>query len=125
MQRPTSALVFGILNILFGIMGLLGLLATFALLRGASDSSNPAMAAMADSPAYMAFLKITTPNGFRMTRELIAAGLGLFQVKNRARVLSLVYAVYAIVMGIVGAIINFVFVLGPMMEKMASGVCSV
>jgi len=47
---------------------------------------------------------------------LLAAGIGLMMLKPWARLVSIGYAIYAIVFGIVGMVINFFFLVRPMIE---------
>jgi hypothetical protein len=61
--------------------------------------------------------------GFVATIVLIVAGVGLLQSKAWARAASVWYGVYAIVLGIVGFIVNAVFLFGPLlaMAKQETG----
>lgn len=48
---------------------------------------------------------------------LLAAGIGLLKLKPWARTVSIAYAIYAIVMILVGAVVNFIFLVQPMLEQ--------
>jgi hypothetical protein len=117
MQRPTSVTVFGILNIVFAAFGLLGLIFSIILFFLPADTNNPVIKLIHESPAYAAWLKICIPLGLLSCAALLAAGIGLLYLKPWARVLSMAYAIYAIVFGIVGMVINYIFMVQPMIEQ--------
>jgi hypothetical protein len=117
MQRPTSVTVFGILNIVFAVFGVLGLIASIALFFLPADSNNPVIKLIHENPAYAAWLKISIPLGLLSCSALLAAGIGLLRLKSWARVLSMAYAIYAIGFGILGMVINFIFLVQPMLEQ--------
>jgi hypothetical protein len=48
---------------------------------------------------------------------LLAAGIGLLHLKPWARILSMAYAIYAILFGILGMVVNFIFMIQPMLEQ--------
>jgi hypothetical protein len=50
---------------------------------------------------------------------LVLAGVGLLMSKAWGRVLSIVYAIYAIVAAVVGWIASYFFVVAPLMERAA------
>jgi hypothetical protein len=117
MQRPTSVTVFGILNIVFAAIGLFGLLATIALFAATANTNNPMVEIMRENPAFAGWMKINTILGGVACVVLLAAGIGLLMLKEWARKLSIGYAIYAIVFGLVGMVLMFIFVTRPMMEK--------
>ncbi|MGZ4987361.1 MAG: hypothetical protein ACXWBP_04905 [Limisphaerales bacterium] len=115
MQRPKSATVFGILNIAFAVMGVVGLIFTIVVLRIAH--SNPSTHAIQQSPVLLAWTKFTLPLGFVSSIVLVVAGIGLLQMKNWARILSIIYAIYSLVFGIVGLFLVFFFMVLPAIEQ--------
>jgi hypothetical protein len=117
MQRPTTVTVFGVLNIAFALLGVLGIFASFALLSATAMSNNPAVTIIRDNPTYAAWMKISIPLGVLSCMLLLAAGVGLLFLKEWARKLSIGYAVYAILFGIAGIALNFVFLTRPMLER--------
>jgi hypothetical protein len=117
MQRPTSVTVFGILNIVFAAFGLFGLIASIALFFLPADSNNPVIKLIHESPGYAMWLKICIPLGVLSCSALLAAGIGLLYLKSWARILSIIYAIYAIVFGITGMVVNFIFMVQPMLEQ--------
>ena len=117
MQRPTSVTVFGILNIAFAAFGVFGLIASIALFFISTDSNNPVIKIMHENPAYAAWLKVCIPLGVLSCSALLVAGIGLLRLTSWARTLSIVYAIYAIVFGIIGPAVNFFFIIRPMLEQ--------
>jgi len=120
--RPTVVTVFGILNILFGVLGLCGLGFTTLMLAADNDMNplfrqNPALDLMRDNRAYMMFMKVGVVLGGIVTVILIAAGIGLLRMKPWARQASINYAIYSVVMGLVGMVVNYFLLVQPLMEK--------
>jgi len=120
MQRPTSVLVLGILNIMFGVIGVFGLFGSAAILLG-MNPSNPMNHILEASDFYRVYLWASFVLGFFATIVLVAAGIGLILSKAWARPATIAYGVYAIVMSLVGQVINAVFVIGPLMESASAG----
>lgn len=125
MQRPTTATVFGILNIVFGafgicgsIMGAVGLAAQSALKDAAGNIPNPALELMQQSKLYSTFALVGVVLGLIASIALLTAGIGLLKMQPWGRSLSIGYAIYAIVMGIVGTVVNYVVVVGPMIQRL-------
>ena len=119
MQRPISVTVFGILNIVFAALGVLGLVITLAMFSASASSNNPVFKAMQESPAFMFWMKLTIPLGLITSGALLAAGIGLLLLKPWARILSVVYAIYSIVFGLIGVVVNFFVLVRPMMQAAA------
>jgi hypothetical protein len=118
MQRPTAVTVFGILNIIFAALGILGALASVMLFMAVGTSSNnPVIQLIHDSPGYAAWLKISIVLGVAGGAVLFAAGLGLLALKPWGRMISMGYAIYALVMVLVGGVVNYLFLIQPMMQQ--------
>jgi hypothetical protein len=119
MTRPTSVTVFGILNIVFAGFGLIGTLATLAMFKMAAGTNNPALQIMQDNPAFAAWIKLSIPLGLISSVALLAGGIGLLMMKSWARKLSIIYAFFAMVLSIVGTVLNYLWMIRPMMEQAA------
>ena len=118
MRRPTSVTVFGVLNIVFSVFGGVGLLVSLALFSlKMEQSNNPVVRLIHENAAYAAYLKASILLGVPSCLALLAAGIGLLCLKPWARILSIIYAVYAVVAGIAGAIVNFFAMFLPMVEQ--------
>ena len=117
MQRPTSVTVFGILNIAFAAFGAIGLVVTLAMFSLPTDLNNPVIRLIHENPAYAAWMKFSLLLAVPSCLVLLAAGIGLLCMKSWARILSIIYAIYAIVFGIAGTVANFFFMVRPMLEQ--------
>jgi len=116
-QRPTSINIFGTLNIVFAGLGIVGLLGSAALLFATPDGNNPVIKIMRENPGYAAWLKISFVLGIPSCAILAASGIGLLLMKPWARVLSIIYAIYAIILGLLGTVLNVVFLVMPMVRQ--------
>jgi len=119
MQRPNSLLILGILNLFFGVFGAFGLLGSAAILVG-MNPSNPMNAVLEASAFYRVYLWSSFLLGFIGIGILVASGIGFITSKAFARPAAIGYAIYAIVMGLIGQVINAVFVVGPLLENASS-----
>jgi hypothetical protein len=118
MQRSTVVTVFGILNIIFAALGLFGLVASVMVFTATgSSSNNPVIQTIHNNPSYAAWLKISLVLGMGASAALLAAGIGLLNLKPWARTLSIIYAIYAIVNVLVGGVANYIFLIQPMMQQ--------
>jgi hypothetical protein len=118
-KRPTSVTVFGVLNLVFGFLGICGVAAgalSFAIPQN-PDMPNPVMEIMATNVVYSTFTKVSLGCSAIATLVLIAAGIGLLGMKPWGRMASIGYGIYAIVMGLVGLVINAVYVSMPLMQQ--------
>lgn len=115
-NRPTSALVFAVLHIAFGVMGSLGLLLSLAMLRLVPNSGQfDPFAQMGEG--FRVFQNVQMVLGGLANVVLIAAGVGLLRLREWARLASLGYAVFAIVAGLVGTAVTMSVVVYPMLQK--------
>jgi hypothetical protein len=124
MNRPASATVFGVLNVLFSVLGFLGTAYSAFVYLAASDPINAAanpFEALELSPLMSTWLKAATILGFFANVVLLAAGVGLLLMRSWGRVLSLVYAVYAIVGTIIGMAMNWFFIIVPALRTLDDG----
>jgi len=121
MQRPTSASVFGILNIVFAIFGVLGIFASLAVLRIVDDAHNPMVRLLRENHTYAAWFKIMIPLGLISSMVLLASGIGLLMMKNWGRLTTIGYAIYAIVFGLINAFVNFVYLVMPIFAHTEQG----
>jgi hypothetical protein len=117
MQRPASIIVFGILNFVFAAFGVIGLIASFALFSAPADSSDSVIKLIHQVPAYAAWLRICIPLGILSCAALLAAGFGLLTFKPWARLLSIAYAIYAIVFVIAALGVNLYLMVQPFFDQ--------
>jgi hypothetical protein len=118
MNRPTSVTVFGILNIVFAVIGVLSMIASlFMFLPQAAGTHNPVIQLIHDNPAFAAWLKFSMVQGTLAAVALLLAGIGLLKLQPWARTVSIVYAIYSVVMIVVGTVANYFFMMKPLLEQ--------
>jgi hypothetical protein len=74
---------------------------------------------MARDDFYRGWVWATSALGLIMTCVLIGAGVGLLRSRPWARSTCIAYAIYALVMGVVGTVVNLVCLVGPLMAESA------
>lgn len=114
MQRPKIATVFGTLNIAVAGWIILRLIVSLAVLRIAQSA--PVMMPMQQNPMIVGWTKISSALGFFSAIFLAIAGVGLLLVKNWGRILSIIYAIYALLFGVVSLFATFAFMIVPIIE---------
>ena len=122
MGRPTSVLVFAIINIILACLGVIGLAFNVAMRLGAlpvPTEGNPALELMESNSAYKLFTDVTQILGALGSIVLLASAIGLLAMKPWARLVTIAYAVYSILMTVLAGAINFVLLFQPMLEKTA------
>ena len=121
-SRPVSLIVFGILNILFGVLGLCGTVGSAAMfyveLPQDPAVPNPAIELLKTDATYRLFTQVAIVLGGLMALVVIGAGIGLLLGKAWGRTLSIGYAWYTIVAVIIGMIVTWMFLLGPTMAAL-------
>lgn len=120
-ERPLSALVIGILNIVFGVLDLCGTgFGLIMLFIPAANRPNPLTEIMANSPGYRIFLHVATGVGVIAVMVLITSGVGLVQRKSFGRTLAIAYGIYGLGFGLAVTIVNMIFAVGPLLAKAAN-----
>lgn len=126
--KPVSLTVFGIINIVWGLMSLCGFgwTAVQMAIMGSQPQEfrDPTLEMMETNTTYFAFMVTSMGLGFFAAIALIAGGIGLLNGKPYGRTLSIVYAAYAILFGIIGIVFNLLFMVEPTMaqiEEIAQG----
>lgn len=119
MQRPPVILVFAMLNMVFAAIGIIGIVASFAMLSTDFGRSNPVAAMMSNNRAFATWMKVSLSLGLAASGVLLAAAVGLWRMQRWGRALSIGYAIYGIVAGLVGSVMNILFLVRPMIEQAA------
>jgi hypothetical protein len=118
LQKTTAVTVFAVLNIGFAVLGIVGVLSSVMLFAVAGDASkNPVIQIIHDNPSYALWMKMSIPLGLVSSGALLAAGIGLLKLQPWARTLSIVYALYAMFMVIIGSVVNYFCLMRPMLEQ--------
>lgn len=125
MKRPVSVLVFGIINIIFGVFGVLGfaghLVVKLELIPIPGVKENPVMQLMAENPSYALYTEVLAILGFVAAILIIAASIGMFQLKPWARAVTIGWCTYSVLITILGAVVNHVMVMQPMLAEVDDG----
>jgi hypothetical protein len=117
MPPPTSVVVFGILNIIFGLLGFLGTaFSAFVLFGMAGD--NPFLAAQGAIMA--AWVRITVVLGFLGATMLLVSGIGLLRMRSWGHNLAIAYAIFAVVVAMLGVAVQIFEVL-PQIQQAGRG----
>jgi hypothetical protein len=120
--RPASLVVFGILNIVFGILGLCGTAGSAAMFFVEMPRDplvpNPALELMESDATYRIIMQVMIALGAVAAVVLLAAGVGLLRSKSWGRTLSMAYGWYAIVGAIVGMLVHWLYLVQPLVAKM-------
>ena len=119
MKRPASATIFGIFNIVWGFLGVCSLtwalIMRFGLIPGLED--DPVIERMASNSGYQAFTIVSEIFGAVATVVILAAGFGLLQMRHWARLATIGWAAYSILMVIVGSLLNFFLIFRPLINE--------
>jgi hypothetical protein len=119
-QLPVSAIVFGILNLVMGGLTLCGTAASsiafFMPTTPEALEMNPALKIMHETRWFFVYNVVLAGLSFVAGIALLIAGLGLLTQKPYGRYLSIGYAWYAIIMGIVGLLVNVLLFFPAMYE---------
>lgn len=121
-EKPVSGIIFGILNLVFGVFGVCGVLASsvmfFIPLDPEMVKQNPALQLMQDNQFYKLFTQVGIAVGLIATFVLIGAGIGLLTMKPYGRTLSIIYGWYGIISTVLTAIVNVFIVFPGLIEHM-------
>ncbi|MCX7886933.1 MAG: hypothetical protein N3B01_06740 [Verrucomicrobiae bacterium] len=119
-QRPTSVTVFGVLNIVFGAWALLCTPFGLAMEPLMQADGNPVLRAMQDNEVYRLWTIGDSLLGMLAGAVMVAAGIGLLQLKPWARLTSIGLAIYSLI----DCVLNIgmlVFVFMPLVEGVKMG----
>lgn len=117
-MRPTAVTVFGVLNIIFGVLGLLCTPLMLLPLQSGSalQQGNPVAQAMTQPGLYRTYMMGSLGFGLVAAVALLAAGIGLLLLRPWGRALSIGYGIYAIVSGVIGMAVTWLYLIQPMMQ---------
>lgn len=114
---PAAIKVFGIINLVMAAFGLFG--TCFSLLPFIMDlkTPNPVLDMMKENQFYRSYTIFSIILSFVLVSVLGIGGIGLLQNRLWGRTLSMIYAIAAIVTGLVGIMISYLYLVQPMLEK--------
>ncbi|MEI6970061.1 MAG: hypothetical protein WCL44_00970 [bacterium] len=116
MERPTVLTVLGVLNIVFGVLGVLCTPIALILLFLPVPDGNQMLVAILENHALRAFNVGNYCCTFLTSGMLVAAGIGILQMRQWGRVTAIAYGIVAIVIDLTGTAVQ-VFVLGSVAAR--------
>jgi hypothetical protein len=105
-----STLIFGILNIGYGLFKLAGIVVAGIMSKvkmPGNAGAAPGFASMQSDPTFAAWTKYTMPLGVVLGLALLAFGIGLLLLKNWGRLGSIVWSMIEIVLVLIGTIVMY------------------
>jgi hypothetical protein len=117
-QRPVAIIIFGILNLGFGLLSLAGPLVAIAV-RKIKIPGQESLTALYSDPSYVAWTNFAAAVGVISGLALLAFGVGLLLSKNWARVGSIVYAVFDCPYVVVASVVTWRF-MGSVTQHLAN-----
>lgn len=119
--RPASLIVFGILNLVFGVLGVCGSAASsvmfFVDMPPNPGMPNPALDIFQSDGTYRLLIQAMLVLGVVFSLLLLAAGIGLLLSKAWGRTLSIAYGWYAIAAAVFGLVVNWIYLVQPMLAN--------
>jgi hypothetical protein len=106
-QRPVSVTIFGILNIGLAIFGAASAVLSKIIMTVIKLPSNGLAASLHNNPTYVAWSNVSMMMSILGGCVMLVAGIGLLLLKNWGRILSIGYAIYAIIWALIGAGMTF------------------
>lgn len=120
MNRPTSVLIFGILNLAFGALGIVGVvMGLVVLFMPIQNMTGNIMAELIAQPGYRTFVIVSSITGSFLTLALIAGGIGLLLMKRWGWLLSIAYGGLALIQCLVGMVVVTVFFYLPLIRRVS------
>jgi hypothetical protein len=116
MKKPTAITVFGVLNLVFGVLGACGVVFSLVSLFMATPGTNPVYDVMRSSVVLVYWTYASSLIGGVLTLVLCIAGIGLLMDKAWGRLASLAYGGATILFGLLGILMNAIFLFPAMLE---------
>lgn len=119
--RPTGVTVLAILSILFGVIGIFGLLVSAAMMFApVGVATDPLVKKINQDSVYWGFYLATLLIGIAFTVVLFVGGIQLWKMSKLGPKMLVVYAIYAIISGIVINLINIFWIFLPILDSSQS-----
>ncbi|MGD9648295.1 MAG: hypothetical protein AB7U73_21465 [Pirellulales bacterium] len=104
MPRPISVIVFGTLNLVFGVFSLLSFGMQLILALGFANAVQPQF-----SGGYQLYQTILTPIAVAAVFAQLASGIGLLMLREWARKLAIGFAIYTLLASVLNVVMMVVF----------------
>jgi hypothetical protein len=119
-QRPATAMIFGILNIVFGILGLCGNLVTGGMLAAVSlgtlDDELAAPMEQFKDPVTFGFISTQLVVGTILAIVAIVSGIGLIKFRPWGRTWANFYAITSLLLIVAGLIFTIFYTIVPAVQ---------
>ncbi len=121
-ERPTSVTVLAIINLVFAGFGCIALLFGLVFRLGLipfpdTGQPNPALDLMENNAGFRLYSDVNLGLMFLATVVIVAASIGMFQLKPWARLATIGWGVFSIFMKVIGAVIQHFLMTVPMLEQ--------
>ncbi len=121
-ERPTSVMVLAIINLVFAGFGCLGLLFGLVFRLGLiklpdTGQPNPALDLMENNAGFRVYNDVSLVLLFLATVLIVAASIGMFQLRPWARAATIGWGVFSIFMKVIGSVIQYFLITAPMLEQ--------
>ena len=119
MKCPTSVIVLGIINLIWGALGVCGLAWNLILRFGLVElpgEDNQLLELMQGNIAFQLYTDISTAIGAVATILIISASIGMFILQSWARLATIGWGIYTIVMTVFGTILSYVLIFKPALD---------
>lgn len=119
--RPTGVTVLAILSILFGVIGIVGLLVSAAMMFAPLGVAvDPLVKKINQDGGYRVFYLATLLIGIAFTVVLFVGGILLWKMSKLGPKMLVVYAIYAIISGVVINLVNIFWIFLPILDSSQS-----
>lgn len=119
-ERPTSVTVFAIINLILAGLGLVGFIFWLLGVLGITpqgSQENILVQAMENSAGFQLFNNIANAMGLIVVILLLAASIGMFSLKPWARLVTIGWGVYSLLMVIAGYALSYLLIYGPLLPN--------
>lgn len=122
MKRPTGVTVFAVLNLIFATFGLLGVALNMVhFVLPEAEPKNRLQELAHGSMLMSGWMQLSSVLNALAAIALLVAAIGLLRMLNWARVTSVVYAAYTIIMTVLGIFITTLAVFSPALAQAPRG----
>ncbi len=121
-ERPTSVTVFAVINLVLAGLAVLGFIVWIISQLGlmpTGPQGNPAMDLMENNAAYQMFTQVSMGLGVLVTILIISASIGMFSLRPWARLATIGWGLYSMLMTVVAFAVNYLVLFGPLLEDLS------
>lgn len=126
-QKPVSPIVIGIVNLVLGCLGICGVLMQLVMWLGLipmpeeAQMQDPTAQLMVDNQAFAWFTYVNTGLSTVVMVVSIVAAVGLLLYHAWARVVTIGYGFYSIVITVLTVVVHGTLIYGPLLTQYSDG----